>query len=173
MDEREVDNLCSVVSVDFFNHPTVGSDMCKGLKPQYEFKATLAFEANRLFFDYCKTSQLYFEVYHQSQSPSMKNKLVRLGRAALDLNELLEKNMEDGREDYIGVVNTNLTILDDKNMMIGQLLNVRVRTRFPIFNDLAQYNKIAGENVEADRTDKYHFDLKYLDKERLLHIDVI
>jgi hypothetical protein len=91
----------------------------------------------------------------------------------LDLNELLEKNLEDGREDYIGVINTNLTILDDKNMMIGQLMNVRVRTRLPIYSDLAQYNRIAGDNQDAEKVDKYHLDLKYLDKERILHVDVI
>lgn len=157
-------NLVSIMAVNFFNHPTLTSQKCFGTQAEIKLQSTFAFRCDGFFIEYCKKNTLDVDVFFTNEHGA----LVKFAIAQLDLNKLIEVNMADKRDDYIGVVNTFARVYTLGHQHIG-ILTFRMKTRLPIYRDLLAYNSMHRGATGGPHTT---YDSKHLNTERYLNIKV-
>lgn len=157
--------MVTVIGINFFNHPTAISQKCFGTKPEVKFQATFAFKCDGFFIEYCKNSNLDLELFYINDH-GLK---LKFATAHVELQKLLDANLNEKREDYIGVVNTYARVTSMAGQPIG-ILNYRMKTRLPIYRELQAYNII--HHGHSDRN-KIAFDMKYLGTERKLNVKIV
>lgn len=157
-------NLVTVMAVNFFNHPTLTSQKCFGTKADIKLQCAFAFRCDGLFIEYCKANTLDVDIFFTNEHGFQ----VKFAVAAIELNKLLEANLIEKREDYIGVVNTYARVHTLTRQHIG-VITFRMKTRLPIYRDLVNYNMMHRGPTDGAMA---AYDSKYLNTERTLNIKI-
>ncbi len=156
--------LVTVPAVNFFNHPTLIGKKAFGLEAIIKMQCTFAFVCDGFFIEYCRANTLDVDIYYANEH----NYQEKFAVARIELKDLIDANLKEKREDYIGVVNKAVRVHSLKGDQIG-ILSFRMKSRLPIYRDLVSYN--AAHFAESE-IPKSAFDSKHIGKERKLNIKI-
>jgi hypothetical protein len=158
--------MVTVITTSFFDHPAISSMRLYGTSAQIDSQSTFSFVPDSFFIDYCRSNAIVLDLYYTND----KGLLVKYAKAEIELQQLIEQNLKDGKENYIGVVNSFAKIqsIHQSKEFLG-LIKYRLKPRMPIFNDIVRYNKLFAKKKDIK---KYAYDSKYIDRIRRLNVKV-
>ena len=150
LDERELalhsKTLVTFVTLDFYNHDTETSQLAEGYKPLYNTQFSFKNRVDDFYVQYIQKNTLKIDVYI-----SKNNAAVHLGRAEINLRELIDR--EVAIQDVAWrtpVVQKTVRLMGIRgDQMIGNL-KFKMRMRKPI-SEAARYFRERSEieNLKA------------------------
>lgn len=141
---KDLSKMLTFVTVDFYNHETLHTNICEGSTPNYDYQFTFKVVMDDFFFHYLGTGFIKIEIYAaQSQSP------VILGQAHIKLSDLITLNQREGVSAVVSAT-IPLYLDNDMNRVISSI-EYKMRLRQPIYERLKFLREMEKlDNAESE-----------------------
>jgi hypothetical protein len=119
---RDVKNLMSFLTVDFYNHDTDHSNVAEGLRFDFRYRMSFRVQVDQTLVNYLERDSLKIELWGSEGSSAPL-----IGTANITLKELIARSQDS----ISPVVHSKAPLYGQDHVLLG-VIDYRIRMRLPI-----------------------------------------